>query len=414
MAAEGLDLAGWLYLYILLKGNDILMKTYKHILEENRAWAEALFEQLEAKLSVMTIRSRDKIPNNIGPDGFHNSTTPSSWESGFWGALNVLMFAYTGKEDYLLTARSVEAKQDEVFTDFESMHHDVGFMWHILSGALYRLTGDQQSKNRNLLAASTLASRFVLGGNFIRAWNDGNAKSWPGRTVNNWTIIDCMMNLPILYWASEVIGDDRFKRLAMAHADNTIACHIRPDGSVIHIVEHDRETGVTIDTLGGQGYCVGSSWSRGQAWAIYGFTLSYLYTKEERYLDAAKRVANYFIASCADDWLPRTDFRAPVEPVYYDTSAGTCAACGLLELAKILPENEGGMYAHGAVQLLRAICGRFLNLDPATDSLVSHGTQRYPLAELSGKKKGHRMLIYGDFYLIEALTKLLGSEFRVW
>lgn len=391
------------------------MDNYKQILEANREWAEALFEKLEKKLSVMTVRSRDKIPTRIGENGFHNSVTPFNWVSGFWGGLNVLMYEKTGKEEYLLTAKSSEAQQDEVFLNFEGMHHDVGFMWHILSGALYRLTGDEKSKNRSLLAAASLSSRFVLGGNFIRAWNDGNAKGW-GRPVNNWTIIDCMMNLPLLYWASDVIGDDRFKRIAMAHADNTIASHIRSDGSVAHIVEHDRETGEVVETLGGQGYKVGSSWSRGQAWALYGFVLSYLHTKEERYLDASKRVANYFLANCTDDWIPRADFRAPSEPVYYDTSAGACAACGLLELAKVLSENEGGMYSQGAMNILRAMCDKFLNLDCETDLLLSHGTERYPVPGLYSEKAAgvHRMLIYGDYFLVEAILKLLGSEFNPW
>ena len=392
------------------------MDTYSQILIHNKHWAEDLFAKLEPKLLIMSERSRDKIPNKVNADGFHNTITPFGWESGFWGALNVLMYQHTGKESYLLTARNVESKQDEVFTDFERMHHDVGFMWHILSGALYRLTGDSCSKNRCLHAASSLASRFVLGGNFIRAWNDSNAKGWPGRPVKNWTIIDCMMNLPLLYWASEVIDDDRFKRIAMAHADNTIHCHIRPDGSAVHIVEHDRDTGETLETIGGQGYGIGSSWSRGQAWALYGFTLSYLYTKEDRYLETARKVAHYFIANCANDWLPRVDFRAPKEPVYYDTSAGTCAACGLLELAKVLPEQEGGIYAQAALNILQALCNNFLNLDSATDQLLTHGSVRYPVPGLYSEAVAgvHRTLIYGDFFLIEAFTKLLGSNFSPW
>ena len=392
------------------------MKRYETVIEENKKWAEELFSRLEKKLDVMTVRSRDKIPDNVDSEGIHNSVSPISWTSGFWGGLNLMMYEKTKKEKYLLTAKSTEKKQDEVFQSFEEFHHDVGFMWHILSGAIYRLTGDVESKNRNLWAASSLMSRFVLGGNFIRAWNDSNAKGWPGRPVNNWTIIDCMMNLPLLYWASEVIGDDRFKRVAMMHADSTIASHIRSDGSVIHIVEHDRERGEAIETFGGQGYEDGSSWSRGQAWALYGFVLSYLYTNEERYLSIAKRVANYFITSCIDDWLPRVDFRSPSEPTYYDTSAAMCAACGLFELAKALPENEGGSYALAAINITRAVTDNFLNLDGNCDVILSHGTERYPVpGKYSEKVAGvHRTLIYGDFFLVEALLKILGTEFNPW
>lgn len=392
------------------------MKSYKRIMEENLPWAEELFEALEKKLSLMSERSRDKIPSNIDENKMHNSTSPADWVSGFWGGLNLLMYKKTGKECYLLTAKSTEKQQDGVFSDFEIFHHDVGFMWHILSGAIYRITGDERSKNRNLWAASSLMSRFVLGGNFIRAWNDSNAKGWPARPVKNWTIIDCMMNLPLLYWASEVIEDDRFKRVAMMHADKALETHIRPDGSVIHIVEHDRDSGEVVETFGGQGYGDGSSWSRGQAWGLYGFVLSYLATKEVRYLDAAKRIANYFIASCIDDWLPRVDFRAPDEPTYYDTSAATCAVSGLLELSKALPENEGGSYALAAVNILKAVTEKFLNKDPANDELLSNGTERYPVpGKYSEKIAGvHRTLIYADYFLVEAILKLLGEEFNPW
>lgn len=391
------------------------MKSYEKILEENKEWAKSLFSELEKKLSVMTVRSREKLPENIGADGLHDSTDPSFWTSGFWGALNLLMYEKTKSEDYLLTAKRSESMLDSVFLDFEVLHHDVGFMWHILSGGIYRVTGDKKSKNRNLWAAASLMSRFVLGANFIRAWND-ESESWTGAPVRNWTIIDCMMNLPVLYWASEAIGDDRFKRVAMAHADTAMKAHIRPDGSVIHIAEHDRENGGVVKTFGGQGYADGSCWSRGQAWALYGFVLSYLATKEERYLSTAQKVANYFISACSDDWLPKVDFKAPAEPIYYDTSAATCAACGLIELARALPENEGGQYANAAIKILKAVTENFLNLNIDTDEILSHGTVRYPIPGKYSEKDArvHITLIYGDYFLIEALLKLLKSDFNPW
>ncbi len=384
------------------------MKNYKEILTENRQWAEETFEKIDKKFSEVTLRCRDKLADNIDENGRRLSVKPNAWTSGFWGGLNVLLYEKTKNEDYLLTARRSEELLDEALADFKGLYHDVGFMWHILSGALYRLTGNEGSKERNLHAASSLFSRFVLGGNYIRAWN--------GPDDMNWTIIDCLMNLPILYWASEIIGDDRFKRIAMAHADNAIDCHIRPDGSVVHIVEHDRETGECVQTYAGQGYAVGSSWSRGQSWAIYGFTLSYIHTKEERYLNAAKRVANYFIANCCDDWLPRVDFRAPSTPVYYDSTAGCCAACGLLELARLLPENEGGMYANAAINLLKAIGENFGRFDTDVDYLIGNGTVRYPIPDqLTLEQAGvHTPIIYGDYYFTEAILKLLGSEFNPW
>lgn len=387
------------------------MKTYRSILEENRAFAEQTFQKIDKKLTAMTARSWDKIPDGVNEDGFHKEKAIFWWTNGFWGGLNHLMYDYTKKECYLKTALRSEEKMDEALAQFDELHHDVGFMWHILSGVNYRLRGDKKSRTRNLYAASVLASRYVLGADFIRAWN-----SWNGdpKFNYNYSIIDCLMNLPLLYWASEQVKDDRYKRIAMSHADMAMRDHLRPDGSVNHIVEHDRDTGAFVRALGGQGMAPDSSWSRGCAWALYGFVLSHIHTGEERYLVAAKQVANYFIANVSDDWLPRVDFRAPAEPVMYDSSAGACAACGLIELAKLLPENEGGMYMHAAVQMLRAMTEKFCNWDEGNDHMLDYGTVRYPTDGDWKRAEVHVSIIYSDYFFTEAILKLLGYEFNPW
>ena len=391
------------------------MKNYKELLEENKAWVDETFAKVDKKLSAVTLRSRDKLVDGVGEDGVtHKSVHPLAWTSGFWGGMNVLMYEYTKNEDYLLTAKKSEEMLDEALGNFEKLYHDVGFMWHILSGALYRLTGDEGSKRRNLFAASSLFSRYVLSGGFIRAWN--NSSGWQGRLVDNWTIIDCMMNLPILYWASDYLRDDRFKQIAISHANMSLEQHIRPDGSVVHIVEHDRETGAPIEHIAGQGLGPETCWSRGQAWAIYGFVLSYIHTGDVRYLDASKKISNYFIANVCDEWIPRVDFRSPSTPVYYDSTAAMCAACGMLELAKILPEDEGGMYANAAINMIKAVSEKFGDFDPATDVMISHGSVRYPIPGTYTEKQAgvHIPIIYAEYYFVEALLKLKGSEFMPW
>ncbi len=387
------------------------MKNYKELLEENREWAKEAFAKIDKKMQQVTLRNRDKLADGAD-DGVHRERGIDWWTNGFWGGLNWLLYDYTKNEEYRKTAEANERKLDGAFKKYTWLHHDVGFMWHLLSGASYNLTKDEDSKTRNLFAAASLASRYVMPDNldlgFIRAWNGKGV-------VENWTIIDCLMNLAQLYWASDVIGDDRFKRIAMAHADMTIRDHLRDDGSVIHIVEHSRETGELVKVHGGQGYDENSSWSRGQAWALYGFTISYIHTKEERYLNAAKQVANYFIANCCDDWLPRSDFRAPSQPDYYDCAGATCAACGLIELAKLLPENEGGMYMHGAIKILKAITEKFVDFDPAVDNMVNFSTGSYPTVERGYEKSWvHISLIYADYLYTEAILKLLEAEYFPW
>ena len=273
-------------------------------------------------------------------------------------------------------------------------------MWHLTAGVNYRITGNEASKKRAIYAANQLSSRFNIKGNFIRAWNVDPCV----------TIIDSMMNIPLLYWASREIGDARYKHIATAHADTTIQNHIRPDGSVKHICVYDSETGEYIEHLAGQGYDVNSSWSRGQAWALHGFVLSYIHTGKQEYLDTAKRVAHYFISNVCDDYLPKADFRSPKEPLLYDSTASACAACGLLEIARNVPEYEGQMYYNAAIKLLKALDENCCNYEINEDSVVGMGTERWTDDEENIGKIANIPIIYGDYYFTEAIYKLKGFD----
>ena len=190
-------------------------------------------------------------------------------------------------------------------------------------------------------------------------------------------------------------------------ADKVLKTHIRADGSVNHIVELDPDTGDIIRSYGGQGFCEGSSWSRGQSWALYGYALSYVHTGEQRYLDAAKRVAHYYIACVsATGYVPRIDFRAPEEPVLIDTTSGAIAASGLCEIAKSVGENERGTYLFAAEKILCALA-EYCDWDPETDGVLGMGSEAYN----PGSDKGHHMpIIYGDYFFAEALYKLRGGR----
>lgn len=380
------------------------MSIYDSIISENKAWVEEVFSKIDSKLSKVAVRSREKIPytakdgvhdTRIGPDGYGITW----WTNGFWGAMNWLMYEATGNEEYKLTAQSSERIMDKAFEQYEWLHHDVGFMWHILSGASYRLTGDKASLNREMMAASLLASRYNLSGGFLRAWNGDKV---------GWTIIDCMMNIPLLYFASKQCGDDRFTQLAISHADMALRDHVREDGSTAHICVHDPATGELLETLGGQGIGEGSCWSRGLGWGIYGFVLSYIHTAKKEYLDAAKKMAHYYIANaCEDGYLPRVDYRAPViEKEQYDSTAAAIIACGLIEIAKAVPENEKRIYLNAAIKTLRAI-EQWCDYNADTDALLLMGTEAYD-------RGVHIPIVYGDFFFTEAICKLMGREFLPW
>ena len=380
---------------------------YEKYISENKVFIDETWKKLDEKLSRTAVKSRDKIPYTT-KDGVHDDKSSDKdifwWTNGFWGGLMWIMYAATGNEEYKKTAIRSEELMDKAFSDIQKLHHDVGFMWHILSGANYRLTGDTASRNRNLIAAMTLASRFKENGGYIRAWNG----KWFGLDNDGWTIIDCMMNIPLLYWASSELGDDRFTQIAISHADMSMRDHVREDGSMNHIVVHDTVTGEMLETLGGQGYGVGSTWSRGEAWGLYGFILSYMHTGEARYLDTAKKIANYFITNVADtDWLPLVDFRAPEEPVLYDSTAGAIAACGLIEIARNLPDFEQRPYITAAMKILKAMEEKFCNWEENEDSILQMGTEMYT-------RGIHKPIIYGDYFFAEAIAKLKGFDFNPW
>ena len=387
--------------------------SYEKIIAENKSWVDEIFAKLDKKLSRTAVKSRNIIPYTT-KDGQHNDKSEyiHAWTNGFWGGLMWLMYEATKNEDYKLTAIESEKMMDKCFESIETLHHDVGFMWHIMAGANYRLTGDMAARNKNILTAMTLASRYNVEGDYIR--------SWPGKWEPNgkqcWTIIDCMMNIPQLYWASEQIDDTRFKKIAVRYADMAMRDHVRPDGSINHIVVHDSEKPDTvIETKGGQGYGVGSTWSRGEAWALYGFILSYIHTKDVKYLDTAKKVAHYFIMNVENtDWLPLCDFRAPAEPVYYDSTAGAIAACGLIEIAKNVPEYEKDIYLNAAVKMLKAMEKAWCNWEENEDAVLMMGTERYVHEDGIGAKGLHIPIIYGDYFFTEAILKLRGSEFLPW
>jgi len=378
-----------------------------YCMEENqKEWVAKQWEKLDKKLQVVAVRSRGKIPYSTD-EKLHNDCSETEiyrWTNGFWPGLMWLMYVGTQNEEFRKTAEICEAQLDEALLLPDKLSHDVGFMWKLAAGPDFQLTGNRESWRRLRRAADHLMARYNPVGGFIRAWDWG--EEYKGKEAG-YSIIDCMMNLPLLYWASEQAYDPRFKFAAMSHCDKTMENHVRPDGSVKHIVVYDPNNGDVVKDLGGQGYKQGSSWSRGQAWGLYGFVLSYIHTGKQEYLDTAKRIAHYFIACVCDDWLPKCDFRAPFEPLYYDTSAGTCAACGLIELAKNLPEDESRLYLSAALKLLQAIEENFVDWSEDTDFIVDKATTAY-------QYEHNTHIIYADYYFTEAIYKLKGFEPLFW
>ncbi|WP_438444134.1 glycoside hydrolase family 88 protein [Gorillibacterium sp. sgz5001074] len=371
--------------------------------EEDRQWAEQVWGKLEVKLKAECGRIGSSIPY-IPVNGVYSDMGEKSlvwWTNGFWSGMLWQMYHATQEKLYKETAEQVEIRLDQGLADYMGLDHDVGFLWLHTAVANYRLTGNPRSRIRGLHAAGILAGRYQPAGGYIRAWNEGQ---------EGIAIIDCLMNLPLLYWAAAERKDAGLKQIAVSHAQMALRHILRPDGSCNHLVVFDPETGEYLNNPGGQGYESGSSWTRGQSWAIYGMALSYRYTGDREYLDAAKRVAHYFIANAAlNDYEVVIDFRAPEQPVYYDTTAAVCAACGLLELAEAVGDYEKPLYVKAAVRLLRKIGEKFCEWDPEQDSIVSHGSGRY-----HRESDREVPIIYGDYFFLEGILRLLDKHLMIW
>lgn len=371
--------------------------------KETFLWAEEIWKKIETKLEAECKRLGPIMPY-VPENGKYfdmGERELTAWTNGFYSGILWQMYHATKKDCYLENAREIEKRLDGAFQNFPKLDHDVGFLWLHTAVADYRLTGEEESKSRGLHAAGILAGRYNPSGRYIKAWNGARSGV---------AIVDCLMNLPLLYWASEQSGDSAWRQIAINHTEMALKYIIRPDGSCNHLVEFDPVTGEYLNNPGGQGYESGSSWSRGQSWGIYGMALAYKYTSNEAYLNAAKRVAHYFCANLAlNDYVPMLDFRAPEEPVYYDTTAGVCAACGLLELSEHVNPLEKDLYVKSAVRCLKAVTERFCQWDPEQDSILNYGSARYDRAS-----DRQVPIIYGDYFLVEGILRLLNKDFLIW
>lgn len=320
------------------------------------------------------------------------------WTGGFWPGLMWQLFYRTGDEAFRTEARRVQELLAEQFRVFDELNHDVGFMYLLGAGADAKLTGDEQARRDTLHAASLMMGRFNPKG-FFRAWNH------PSQT--GYAIIDCMMNLSLLFRASRETGDPRFAHAAVIHADTTLREFLREDGSVSHIIEFDPETGARVREHSGQGYCLGSQWSRGQAWGLYGFTLAWKNTEEGRYLEAAKRIADNFTRHIRPDGLTNSDFLQPEGEERIDNMAGAIAACGLWELAACAGEEK---YRQAALRLADGLLDHCCDWTDSRMGVLTHCTASYH-DDGAGR---HTNITYGDYFLAEILAKITGKDPMLW
>ena len=362
-----------------------------------------IMRRIEAKVDRMIAQIGDKSPHAAREDGIYDDADHDWWTSGFWPGILWVMHDCTGKPHYRDAAWRWDGLLAQCFRGNPvQLHHDVGFQFLPTAVMKHEVAGDPEGLRIGLAAANFLAGRYNPEGRFIRAWNGDLA---------GWAIIDCMMNLSLLFWATRATGDPRYKHIAVKHADTSLCHAIREDGSVRHILSFDPESGAFLEALGGQGLSPDSAWSRGNAWALYGFANTYRHTGELRFLDAAKRIAHYFVAALPDDGVPYWDFRLPsCEEAPRDSSAAAIAASGLLEIADAVPQGEERLYRNAAHRILQALTERYATWElPEHEAILLHGAGHVPQGDNIDVS-----LIYGDYFYVEAFAKLHGWQRRLF
>lgn len=359
----------------------------------NNSWINEAIEKTENKIKCTAARVGDELIFSTYDNGKyteHESKDPGWWTNGVWPGLLWLLYRETGDESLRSIASSAGKKLDSVLYGYDRVDHDTGFIWHLSAIAEYNLTGNDECRRKGLLAAALLASRYVGIGEYIRAWNEEDRAGI--------AIIDCLMNLPNLYWASQQVKDNRFTWIAQKHADTVIDKFLRPDGSLMNALDFNTETGEVIGHHVAKEELLGTTWARGAAWAIYGFALSYKYTGERRYYDAAKKVANYFIASLPEDYVPYFYFDYPAcEENPKDASAAAITASGLLLLSSLADEYQKDTYRRAAERILHSLYENYTDWSGKEEAVITHTWKP-------------ATLIYADYFFYEALLRLEGKS----
>ena len=403
----------------------------KDIIQENVDYAkDQLAYLIEAAQEGDTLR----IPSTF-KNGAIEFVPTDDWVSGFFAGTLWYMYELTGDEYYAQLAQ----KHTEILHDIQFLewHHDVGFMVYDSYGNGRRLKNIEAYDTVLVNTAKSLSTRFRPAAGILQSWNTDNPAHW--QSYRGWdcpVIIDNMMNLELLFKVTEMTGDDTYKNIAISHADKTLANHYREDFSTYHVVDYDDETGEVRNQHTAQGIANGSRWARGQAWSIYGFTVAYRFTNDEKYLQRAKDVANYLLVvedNMPEDLVPLWDFdiveyanNLPQDEFLYpnlkdkdlpkqyteirDVSSAAIIASALYELYW---QTKDEFYKEKADKMIESLSAAPYRAELGTNGgfILKHSVGSLPHSLLNieaGRPNDHNIdvpLNYADYYFLEALIR---------
>lgn len=342
--------------------------------------------------------------NAYSENGFYRPIENNDWTTGFWTGEIWLSYEHTGDERLRRAGEiQIDSFLERINKKIAVDHHDMGFLYSPSCVAGYKLTGSKKGREAAIKAADQLITRYHPVGEFIQAWGPMNAPE------NYRLIIDCLLNLPLLYWATEETGDEKYRSIAEKHIHTALANVVREDYSTWHTFFFDMKTGAPSHGATCQGYRDGSAWARGQAWGVYGTALAYKYTHREEYTDIFRNVCEYFLTHLPKDLIPYWDLEftdGDGEP--RDSSSASIAACGMLEMAKYMKKEEAEHYTRIAGQIMKSLYDNYAVKDEKlSNGLVLHSTYSnhspYNTCNHYGVDECNS---WGDYFYMEALTRL--------
>ena len=366
---------------------------------------------IRRNLPDYTYKCQDTNTNN----GIYRPIDNIEWTTGFWPG--ELWLAYLHSEDEIFAHAAmiaVESFRERIRKHIATDHHDMGFLYTPSCVSAWMIKGDAHAREAALLAADNLVARFQEKGAFIQAWGKMGADD------NYRYIIDCLLNLPLLYWAEKETGNKHYREIALRHTATCVANSFRSDFSCYHTFFMDKDTGAPRRGETCQGYKADSSWARGQAWAVYGMALSYRHTGERKYLDLFEKVSAYFMEKLPEDMIPYWDliFTSGEEP--RDSSSASIVACGFLDAAdsyeKLQEYEKARKYRSEAKKLMKAIYDTCMVRSDETgiNGLVKHGTYSKKSPYNTCTEAGvDECVSWGDYYWMEALMRL-GGCWKSW
>ncbi|TCV98899.1 unsaturated chondroitin disaccharide hydrolase [Biostraticola tofi] len=368
---------------------------------------ESLQQELqESRQRVLDIIDRnmssfgERFPAEAAKEGYYPLTDNVEWTTSFWTGQLWLAWELTGQDKYRqLAERHVRSFGLRIAGRQDVQTHDLGFLYSLSCVSAWRLTANRDARSFSLMAAELLLERYHPKARIIQAWGDLNSPTEAGRMI-----VDCNMNLPLLYWASEQTGDARFADAAKAHIRQAAKYLVRPDASTYHTYYMDTVSGEPRYGNTQQGYADDSCWSRGQAWGIYGFLLSYLHTGDEEMITLSKCLANYFINRLPADYVCHWDLALLGTDALRDSSSAAIAVCGLLELVKHLPltDPDRSSYEQIALRIMSSLNKNYL----AKEGDDCDGVLKHSVYHLASDKGVDECCSWGDYFYVEALVRL--------